>query len=146
MSSFCSRYHKWFVDLGYPQLDIVEYQDGSWDIIEMLNSPVIPSLTKYNTILGNMKNIIPTLGFCEKYCKSLDVKRREFWVIEDRKSAEAETNSINKELRAVEMAEKASQAVLQNPSLMERIATNGMQEMNLDRIARHIPKSSEKFL
>ena len=140
ISSFVSRYHHWFRELGYPQLDIVEYEDGSWDIIEMLNAPVIPSLTRYNVVLGNMKHIIPSRGFVEKYCKKIDNTQKAFWDEEERKSAAAEDEAIKKEVRAEEIAEKCAQAVTRNPGLMERIAKNGMQEMNLGAIAKNISR------
>ena len=37
------------------------------------------------------------------------------------------------------LAKKASDCVTSNPYLMDRIAQNGIGEMNLNRIAKHIP-------
>lgn len=140
-SSMVSKYYVWFMELDYPQLDIAEYSDGSWDIIQYLNSPVIPSLTRHQLVLGNMKNILITPGFVEKYVKQLDTSRKEFW---DRE--EAKTRAVAEEHERVqrhkhEFVDTAHKAITSNPDLMERIAKKGFKEMDLDNIRKHVPKS-----
>ena len=138
VSSFVSEYHDWFVEMGYPQLDIAEYQDGSWAIIQMENSPVIPSLCRYRSILGPIEHVLITRGFVEKYVKRLDVTRREFWDLEDAKSKAIDEEHAAREEHAEYLAEKATQAVTSNPYLMERVAQNGLLEMMPNRLSKHI--------
>ncbi len=137
-----SKYHKWFVELGYPQLDIVEYEDGEWSIIEYLRSPVIPAQTQWNCILSGMRNIIPSYSFCEKYVQMLDTQKRYYWDMEELKSKKAEMSAEDVEKHGEELAERAHFVATHNPFLMERIAKNGMQELDLRNIAKHIPRSA----
>ncbi len=137
-----SKYHHWFVELGYPQLDINEYSDGEWAIIEYLNSPVIPCQCKWNVILGGLRHIIPSFSFCEKYVQMLDTKKRYYWEMEELKSRQAEMSAEDMDKHREELSNKAFFAVRQNPFLMERIAQNGLQEMDLKNIAKHIPRSA----
>ena len=136
--AFWSKYHDWFVELGYPQLDIVKYDDGEWAIIETQNAPIVPSQTKFKVILRGMKNVDITRGFVEKYIKQIDPLRKAFWERERRASQAAEDAVEAREKHVEDFAEKASQAVLGNDALMERISRNGLSEMNLDKIAKHI--------
>lgn len=140
-SAACSRYYVWFVELGYPQLDITEYQDGSWDIVQFLNSPVIPSMTRYQTVLGNMKNIIPTPGFVEKYVKQIDTQRKEFWDREEAATRRVDEEDKSRQRHAEDFAERGRKAIMGNPDLVERIAKKGFQEMDIDRIGKHVPNS-----
>ncbi len=146
ISYICSKYHKWFRELGYPQLDINQYSDGSWDIIEYYNSPVIPCLTKYRTILGNMKNIEISFGFCKKYIEEIDLQKKAIWEREERKTSRMEQEKKSLDDHRQEYADKAFEAVRKNPDLMDRIAKNGLEEMNLGNIAQHIPYSELKAM
>lgn len=138
-SSFFSKYHKWFIELGYPNLDIVHYQDGSWDIIQVERNPEIPSLTIYKTVLGNMKNIEITYSFCKKYIEEIDLEKKAIWDREEAKTKKMEAEQEALENHRYEFADMAYKAVRYNPDLMDRIATRGMSEMNLDKIAQNIP-------
>jgi hypothetical protein len=138
----CSRYHKWFVDLGYPQLDINEYPDGEWEIIEYLNAPIIPSLTRWNAILSGIRHVEPSFSFCRNYVRLLDTRQRYYWDMEELKSREAEMAAEDMERHAEDLVERASYAVAHNPWLMERIAQNGLSELRLSKIAKHIPRSA----
>lgn len=142
MSSMYSKYHKWFVELGYPQLDINEYEDGEWSIIEFLNSPVVPALCRWNVILGGMRNIIPSYSFCEKYVQMLDTQKRYYWDMEELKTRQAEMSADDVERHGEDLAARAHHIATHNPLLMERIARNGMQELELKNIAKHIPRSA----
>jgi hypothetical protein len=140
-SYMCSQWWTWFVDLGYPHLDIARYEDGSWDIIQYLNSPVVPCLTRHQLVLGTMHNVAITPGFVEKYVKKLYTSRREFWDREREKTRQVEDEGRKRELHAEEFATIGAHAITQNPDLMERIGKNGLQEMDIDRIGRHVPRS-----
>jgi hypothetical protein len=142
-SYFWSKYHKHFVSLGYPELDVVKWQDGEWAIIQVLGSPAIPAFAKWEYVLTGLRNIEPTIGFFARYTRQLDITKKEFW---DRE--EAKTKAMEEERAAAERAaqlrvDKAHEAIINNPDLMERIAKNGLQEMDINRIGRHVP--SRKF-
>jgi hypothetical protein len=126
--------------MGYDNLDIAENHDGSWDIIEYIQKPYVPCVTEWQMVLGTMEGVLKTYGFCERFVKQVDMNRKEFWAREEAKTQAVADEHEAKEERAVEMAEIASQAVIRNPGLMNRIAKNGMKEMELGKIAKHIPK------
>lgn len=134
-----SPYHIWFVEMGYPELDILQYEDGEWHIFQYYNSPVVPALTKWQTVLGPMRNVPINYDFCHRFAHALDINRRDFWAREQAKSQQVEDEWERVEKHAEESATRATQAVMRNPDLVERIAKNGIQEINLPRILRHIP-------
>lgn len=136
----CSPYYVWFCELSYPNLDIREWDDGEWAIIEYYNSPVVPSLTRWNYVLQGLKNILITPGFITKYVHQLDLHRKEVWDALDAKEKAQDEEKARVEAHAQDTAEKAKNAIMQNPGLVERIAKNGLQEMNLENIAKHIPR------
>lgn len=136
-----TKYHKWFRELGYSMLDILQYNNGEWEIIQYLNSPIIPSLTRYQTVLGVMRNVEINRGFVEKYVKKLDINRREFWAREEKKTREVEEEHEKTDLHSADLVDRAHKAITKNPAMMERIAQNGTQEMDLDKLARHVPRS-----
>lgn len=139
-SYMVSPYYCWFVLMGWPQLDINVLDDGAWEIIQYYRSPVIPAQTEWQMVLGTMENVEISYTFCEKVVKQLDLHRKQFWDREEAKSKAVADEFEKKERHAEEYAEMASKAILGNEGLMNRIAKYGMQEMDLDRIARHIHK------
>jgi hypothetical protein len=140
VSYACSKYHDWFRELGYDRLDILEYPDGEWAIIEFETVPVIPSLTKWKTVLSRLRHIEITRGFVEKYLSKIDNRRKEFWDIERSRTHAVFAEQEAKERAGKDRAERAYHAMRQNPDLMNRIARNGLHEMNLDNIVKHIPR------
>lgn len=146
ISYICSKYHKWFKEMGYPQLDINKYYDGSWSIIEYYNNPIIPSLTKWKVVLGVMHNIEISYGFCKKYIEEIDLQKKAIWDREERKTSRMEQEKKSLDDHRQEYADKAFEAVRKNPDLMDRIAKNGLEEMNLGNIAQHIPYSELKAM
>lgn len=135
-----SQYHIWFQEMGYPELDILRYEDGEWYIIQYYTCPVIPSLTQWQVVLGPMRNVEISYSFCRKYVKDLDITRKAFWDRENEKSQEVEDEFERVEKHREESAELATQAIVRNPNLVERIAKNGLKEMDLGYIANHVPK------
>lgn len=75
-SYICSEFYPWFCELGYPNCDIQEYQDGSWRIVEYLNAPIIPSLTRVAHVIGPIQNLIISKSFIEKYLGMLDIRKK----------------------------------------------------------------------
>jgi hypothetical protein len=139
-STMVSRYHRWFRELGYPLLDVQEYPDGEWSIIQYMKTPIIPSLTQWNHVLTGLRNIEISRGFVENYVNALDTQKKLFWDMEEFKSAQVEMEGDAKEAHAEALADRCTAAVTRNPAMMDRIAKNGVGEINLAKIARHIPK------
>jgi hypothetical protein len=127
--------------LGYPELDILEYSDGSWDIIQYYQSPTVPCLTQWQMVLGTFKNVEKSFALCQKYAQELDIERKQFWAREEAATKAVEDEWQARERHAEDSAELATQAVVRNPNLMNRIGKNGLKEMDLTSIARHIPRS-----
>ena len=140
VSYACSKYHDWFREMGYDRLDILQYPDGEWAIIEFETLPVIPCITKWKTVLSRLRHIEISRSFVEKYVSKIDNRRKEFWDIERARTRAVFAESEAKDRAARERAEQAFQAMRRNPDLMERIARNGLTEMNLDKIVKHIPR------
>ena len=136
-----SKWHPWFVDMGYPLLDINRYADGEWSIIQWLTRPVVPAITEWQSVLSGMRNVDITRGFVEKYIKQADMQRKAFWDREDAASREAEDEFESKELHAEELATKATEAIMGNDDLCQRIVKKGMGEMDPLKIARHVPSN-----
>lgn len=137
-SPFVSKHYPIFCELGYPQLDVVEFKDGEWAIIEMINSPVVPSLTKWHYVLKGLRNIEVNPSFLRKYVHKIDLTMKEFWANEDAKEANLDYEHAAKEKHAEEYATRAAKAISKNEALLERIAKNGLAEMNLGKIANNI--------
>lgn len=138
-----SPYHVWFVEMGYPELDVLQYEDGEWWIVQYYNAPVIPALTRWQTVLGPMRNVEIGYGFCWRWARALDAHRKEYLDKEEAKSRAAEEEWEAVERHAEDSAEKAATAIIRNPDLMERIARNGFEEMELNRIAKYVPKTEK---
>lgn len=130
--------------MGYPELDVLKYEDGEWWIIQFYNSPVIPSLTKWQTVLGPMRNVDLSYGFCHRWALALDAHRKEYLAKEFAKSQEADDEWEATERHAEDSAQRAATAIIRNPGLMERISRNGLKEMDLRSIAKYVPKSELK--
>ncbi len=138
-STMVSPWYVWFVELGYPNLDILKYEDGEWAIIEYYNSPSMPCMTKWNHVLYGLKNIEITKGFVTKYVRQLDLQRKQVW-----DDAEAKTTAAGKEREMLEQhaqdtAERAKNIIMGNDDLLQRVAKNGMGEIDPKAIFRHIP-------
>lgn len=138
MSGFWSPYHKWFVELGHPTLDIMRWDDGEWAILQTFNYPVIPCLCKWNFVLKFIRNVEVTRSFAAKYTELLDVTKAAFWEREDNISKETEDEDKRREVFRKEIVQKMSDVIKRNPVLYERVAKNGIQEILPHNIAKHI--------
>ena len=143
-SSMVSNWYPMFCDLGYPQLDVIKYEDGEWCIIEYLNAPLVPSLTKWHHVLRGIRNTEITEGFLKKYVRQIDPREREVWDREQEKTEAMEAEKLAQEKFAERKADEVSKVLSKNEDLKERFAKNGAIELSLDRIARHIPKAHLK--
>lgn len=145
-SSFVGPYYEWCCDLGYPQLDVQVFKDGSWAVLEMLNAPIIPSMTRFNYIAKGFKNMELNKSILKRIIWQCDPTKRWIWEIENKKSEEILRENEAKETFAVERAEYAMDGIRRNPDLQERVAKNGIQEILPHNIAKHIPESKLKRL
>ena len=141
MSSMLSKYHWMFIEAGYPECDAVLHKDGSWSIRQFHQRPIIPSMTKWNWVLTDIRHreISPT--FIKTYLDRLDPSKPHYFEDEMKKSQEAIEEAEKAEQHKEEIAEKATKAITRNEELCERIAKNGIGEIDLDKIAKHIPLS-----
>ncbi len=141
-SYMVSPYYCWFVELGFPELDIQEHWNdgGSWSIIQFLRSPVVPALTPHQQVLGPMENVEKSFGFCEKYTKELNLHKRIVWAREERKTRAMLEEGARTERHREGMAAKATEAIIRNPELTERVLKNGLKEISLPVLSRHVPK------
>jgi len=155
-----SEYYTWFVDLGYPNLDIVRHRenywiesdrswltaDGSWSIIEYYNAPIIPSLTRWNFVLANVNDHEISASFVEKMVKMLDLRRKEYWDLCEAKTKAMEDEREALERHAQDIASRATDLIMRTPTVVERIAKNGLQEMDPVNILKHIPRHQKNGL
>lgn len=138
----CAMVSKWYpmlCDLGYPQLDVVRYEDGEWAIIEYDNAPLMPSLTKFRHVLTGLRHVEITEGFLRNYIRQIDPRNRQFWDRERQATERMESEKLAQENHAHDLAETAMKVLSRNEDLKERIAKNGIQELSLEKIARNIP-------
>lgn len=140
-SAMCSRYHKTFCSLGYPQLDVVEYDDGSWAIIQYLNTPLIPSMTRWQHVLQDIRHQEKTESFFKHWAERLDPTLKQYRELEWEKSKKVIKEREDQDRFKQDLVDRGTKAVTKNEGLMERIAKNGVQEMSLKRILKHIPRS-----
>lgn len=139
---YMSPEHHWmFEELGYPRLDIKQWPDGEWAILEWHSVPVIPSLTKWQYVLMGIRNTEITFSFVRKYVKQISTFERAFWDREEKKTADMLDEHRRLDEHREDSASRAFDAIRRNPALMERIARHGLQEMNLHKIRRHVPRS-----
>ena len=140
-SSMVSKYHCWFRLMGYKELDIYVEEDGTWYIIQYYTEPLIPSQTQWQPVLGPMRNVEISFGFCQKYVKELDITRKAFWAREEAKTAAVDDEHAATERHAQDLAARATKAVMKNDGLVQRIAKNGLKEMDLLSLAKRVPRS-----
>jgi hypothetical protein len=140
-SGAVSKYWCWFYDLGYPELDILEDENSKeWHLIQYYNSPIVPSLTKWQIVLGPMRNVIPSYSFCQKYANELDITKKVFWAREDAKTKASYEEGERSEKRALDFTKQMTKAVMKDDALKERIIKNGAKELDIRQLAMNVPK------
>ena len=135
-----SRYHKWFVELGYPQLDIEEYEDGEWAIIEYLGQTVVPSEVRWNVILSGLRHIEPSFSFVKNYIDTEVGLRKLFEIHKDIETTKIAMDKEKEDRRVQDLADRATALVKRNEAMYNRVAKNGLHELNLHELAKHIPR------
>lgn len=126
--------------MGYRNLDIHKEQSGEWFIIQTLDGGLVPCETRWQPVLGPMKNVEISFSFCQKYINDLDIRKKAFWAREEAKTKAVMDETEKTHKRGKEFAERATVAVMKNPDLVQRIAKNGLKEMDLRYLGMRIPK------
>lgn len=139
-SYMCSPWYTWMCELGYPQLDIKKFNDGSWAIIQYLNSPVVPSMTKWQIVLGYMENVDITPSFVANYVELCNLQKQAFWDNEELRSKAAEMEHDAVERHAEDIASRYAGACARNPALVDRVMKNGVSEILPWKIRQHVPR------
>ncbi len=139
VSYFVSPYNVWFKDMGYPELDVIQYRDGEWHIIQHLRSPVVPALTPWQTVLSKLRHVEKTYSVMYRYANQLDIEKREVWANQERIEKKAREDLAREEKHAEDIATQQFKAIKGNDALMQRIAKNGLGEIGLRRLAKNIP-------
>lgn len=139
-SAFFSDYHPWFVEMGYPRLDLCTYEDGSWGIIELQNGGLIPSEAVFLDVLTGIKNLEPNYSTIQRLVHSLDVYRDEYLDHELKKSklVEEEWDYVNR--RRTDLINKTAEVFAKNDHLKERIAKRGAKALDLIDMSRYVPR------
>lgn len=135
----CGPWYTWCCELGYPNIDVQQWGDGEFAIIEFYHTPLIPAETRWNYVLQGMKNILITPSFIERYVRSLDLHRKEVWDSLNAKEKAQDEEKEKLDAHAQDTAERAKNIIIQTPTLVERIAKKGLKQMDLDKIRENIP-------
>jgi hypothetical protein len=143
-SPFVGPHYEWFCELGYPQCDLHIFPTGEWAILEMMNAPLIPSLTAWRWIAKGFRNIEPQQSRVAKILDRCNPQKQQMWDEEEARSALLESQIKAREERADEVATEWTKAVMRNPDLVDRIAQNGIEEVLPHKIAAHVPTSKLK--
>lgn len=139
ISHMVSPYHVWFRELGYPQLDIVEFHDGEWAIRQFLRSPVVPHRTPWQWVLTKMRNVDKSYWICKKYAEQLDLEKKHFWDAQEKKEQQDMRDAESRELAFEANVENTMKSIRKNDALLNRVAKNGLKELGLRQLAKHIP-------
>lgn len=139
-SMMCSPWNRFFRSIGYEELDVVEHNDGSWGIRQYHTKPIIPSLTRWSWVLQDIRHTLITESFLKSQAEQLDLERHTVWdrLRQSEKAALLETEA--QERRAQDWADAAWKGVRGNDALIQRIAKNGIKELDPRRMLNHIDK------
>lgn len=139
-SKMVSKYYCWCKDQGYPELDVVQYPDGEWALIQYMQTPIIPSLTKWNFVLKGIRNTEINPEFIRKFADQLNIEKHTVWEEQAKCERLAHEQELYEERRVQDRADQWMKGIRNNDALMERIAKNGLRELDPRRILNHIPR------
>jgi len=140
ISYFVSPWHVWFREIGYPELDLLRFEDGEWAIIQFLQAPIIPAETPWTYVLTKLRHVEISPWVCKKYAENLDLERRHVWDELERQERRAAEDKRADDLHCEDVSERMFKAIRGNDDLMNRIAKNGLGETSLPKLFRHVPK------
>lgn len=137
-SYMISKYHHIFVDLGFPQLDVKQFEDGEWSIREFHRSPVVPSLTTWKHVLTGMRNVEISEGFIRAYLWKIDPRTKAFWEKDESERIAEEKTRAYYENEKIERVMQLGKQLSKNEALMERARRIGPAAFDLENIGRQI--------
>ncbi len=139
-STMVSRWHRCFVAMGYPELDLVEYQDGEKAIIQYFNAPIIPSLTKWGFVLTKIRNVNVNYYWLQEQADLLNLEKKAVWAKQEAVEKEALRQQLEEDRRAEDFSTRMLSLVKRNDDWMQRIAKNGLKELNPLRLLNNCPR------
>ncbi len=139
-SRMVSKFYCWCKDQGYPELDVIQYPDGEWCLIQYMQTPIIPALTKWNYVLKGIRNTEITPEFIKKYADQLNLEKHTVWEEQEKSERLALEESLYEERRSEDRADQWLKGIRNNDALMQRIAKNGLRELDPRRILNNIPR------
>jgi hypothetical protein len=139
-STMVSRWHRCFVAMGYPELDLVEYPDGEKAIIQYFNRPIIPSLTRWGFVLTKIRNQDINYYWLKEKADDLNLEKKKVWAEQEAIEKEALRRQLEEDRRSEDFATRMLDTVQRNDAWMQRIAKNGLGELNPLKILNHIPR------
>lgn len=139
-STMVSPYYCWFKDLGYDELDVITYADGERAIIQYLRSPIIPSFTKWNFVLTKIRNVDFSHAFVKRQCDDLDLQKRAVWARQEASEKKMLEDTLYEDRRSEDRCEQWFKGIRNNDALMQRVAKNGLRELQPMRILNQIPR------
>jgi len=137
-SGMVGPYYPMMCRLGYPQLDIQRFDDGEWAILEYLKAPLTCAHTPWRYVGVGFRHVEITEAFVKRWIEEHDPMKGHIFRREEEKSAAIDAEHAAFDRYRDEVAERAAKAITHNPDLMERVARNGLHEIDLSKIARHI--------
>lgn len=135
-----SAYYSIFCENGYPMLDIIDGENGEWHIIEYLNAPTVPSLTKWAYVLTNIRNREKTWPSIKNLIENLDMYSDYFWSRLKKEEEEAYNRVDSIEQQRIAAAEKTAEALANNDWFREEYAKHGAEAFKLETLAKDIVK------
>ena len=139
-STMVSRWHRCFVAMGYPELDLVEYPDGEKAIIQYFNRPIIPSLTRWGYVLTGIRNTNVDYYWLKEQADLLNLHGKKVWDDQDASEKEAHRQTLEEDRRSEDFATRMLSLVKRNDDWMQRIAKNGLKELDPMRLLNNIPR------
>ncbi len=134
-----SRWHRCFVAMGYPELDLVEYPDGEKAIIQYFNRPIIPSLTRWGYVLTKIRNQDVNYYWLKEKADDLNLEKKRVWHEQEAMEKEALRRQLEEDRRSEDFATRMLDTVNRNDAWKQRIAKKGLSELNPLKILNNIP-------
>ncbi len=139
-STMVSPWHRVFVDMGYPELDVITYPDGEWGIRQYHQTPLVPSMTRWSFVLQGVRNREITEGVLKDYAHQLDLEKRTVWEEQAKHEKRLFEESLARERRSEVWATEMMKGINRDPYLKERILKNGLKELDPRRMLQHVPR------
>jgi hypothetical protein len=135
-NAMTSEYYSWFVELGYPQLDVVFYEDREWSIIEFENAPLVPSMTKWKVVFSGFRNVEFNKSFVKKMVEMIDLRKQEVWDRIERETEERKEHDEAIQAKRDDAVLQTAKELAKNDALMDRAAKIGPEAFSLDNLLK----------